>query len=88
MRASLMLIIARARRRPGRWLLAVVGVALAAGFAGAVAAEGTIAGDQAARVALRSLHELDRTFSVTYQGELTPAVRAQAIAPAAAGRER
>ena len=80
MRGPLMLIIARARRRPGRWLLPVVGIALAAGFAGAVVVEGTIAGDRAARVALGSLTQLDRTFSVTYQGELTPGVRTQALA--------
>ena len=80
MRAPLMLIIARARRRPGRWLLPVVGIALAAGFAGAVAVEGTVAGDRAARVSLGTLHELDRAFSVTYQGELTPGVRTQALA--------
>ena len=80
MRGPLMLIIARARRRPGRWLLPVVGIALAAGFAGAVAVEGTVAGDRAARVSLGTLHELDRAFSVTYQGELTPGVRTQALA--------
>ena len=79
-RGPLMLIVARARRRPGRWLLPVLGIALAAGFAGAVAAEGTVAGDRAARVSLHSLTPVDRTFSVTYQGELTPAVRAQALA--------
>jgi hypothetical protein len=32
------LVLARARRRPGRWLLMVVGLALATAFAGAVAA--------------------------------------------------
>ena len=38
--APLSLAAARARRRPGRWLLPALGVALAAAFAGAVAAEG------------------------------------------------
>jgi hypothetical protein len=76
----LMLIAARARRRLQRWLLPVLGIALAAGFAGAVAAEGTIAGDQAARAALRTLSPLDRTFSVTLQDVLTPEARARAVA--------
>jgi hypothetical protein len=79
LRASLMLIAARARRRPQRWLLPVLGIALAAGFAGAVAAEGTIAGDQAARASLRSLSSLDRTFSVTLQEMLTLSARRQAV---------
>jgi hypothetical protein len=80
MRGPLLLIAARARRRPQRWLLPALGIALAAGFAGAVAAEGTIAGDQAGRAALRSLSPLDRTFSITVQDVLTPSARAQAIA--------
>jgi hypothetical protein len=78
--SPLTLVAARARRRPGRWLLTVLGVALAAAFAGAVAAEGTIAGDQAARSVLASLSPLDRTVRVTWQGVVTPGVRRQAQA--------
>ena len=53
--APLSLAAARARRRPGRWLLPALGVALAAAFAGAVVAEGTIAADQSARSVLSRL---------------------------------
>jgi hypothetical protein len=79
-RAMLSLALARARRRPGRWLLTVVGIALAVGFAGAVASESTIAGDQAARTSLRGGSELDRTVRVTSPGIVTPAVERQARA--------
>ncbi len=78
--APLTLVAARARRRPGRWLLTALGVAVAAAFAGAVAAEGTIAGDQAARSMLAGSSPLERTIRVTWQGALTTAVRRQAQA--------
>ncbi len=72
--APLMLIAARARRRPGRWLLTAAGVALATAFAVAVVAQGTIAGDQAARAALSGLSPLDRAVQVTYYGTASPSV--------------
>ncbi|MGO9788915.1 MAG: hypothetical protein ACLP8S_05110 [Solirubrobacteraceae bacterium] len=77
----MMLIAARARRRPASWLLPALGIALAVAFAGAVAAEGVIAGDQAARVTLDALTPLQRTVRVSWQGSLTPAVgrRARAL---------
>ncbi len=82
MRAVLTLIAARAGRRGGRglihWLLPVLGIALATAFAGAVAAESTIAGDQAARSSLNSLSPLDRAVRITWQGVVTPGVAAQA----------
>ncbi len=74
----LTLILARARRRPGRWLLSALGIALTVAFAGAVAAEGTIAGDQAARSVLRGRSDSDRAVRVTWQGPVTPSVRRQA----------
>lgn len=76
--APLALVAARARRRPGRWLLPALGVALAAAFAGAVAAEGTIAADQSARSVLTGLSPLARTVRVTWQGVVTDSVRRQA----------
>ncbi len=72
--ATTMLVLARARRRPGRWLLTALGLALATAFAGAVAAESTIAGDQAARSVLAGLSPLARTVRVTWQGPITPGV--------------
>src|SRR5207253_6053088 len=69
--AVLGLVVARARRRPGAWLAPALGIALAAAFAAAVAAEGTIAGDQAARTALSRAAPLDRTVRVTWQGTPT-----------------
>jgi hypothetical protein len=75
-----MLIAARARRRPGRWLLTALGVALAVAFAGAVAGEATIAGDQGARSVLAGLTPLDRAVRVTWQGFATPAVAREARA--------
>jgi hypothetical protein len=75
--APLRLVAARARR-PRRWLLPAAGIALAAGFAGGVAAEGVIAGDHAARSVLDGLSPVDRTVAVTWQGPLTPAASRQA----------
>jgi hypothetical protein len=76
--ATTRLVLARARRRPGRWLLIALGLALATAFAGAVAGESTIAGDQAARSVLTGLSPLDRTVRVTWQGPFTPAVEHRA----------
>jgi hypothetical protein len=76
--APLLLIAARARRGPRRWTLPVLGLALATAFAATVAAEGTIAGDQAARSVLTALSPLQRTVRVTWQGPLTPGVSSAA----------
>jgi hypothetical protein len=73
--APLELVRARARRRPGLWLLPALGLALAGAFAAAVAAEGTLAGDQSARAALAGLAPLDRTVRVTWTGPLSAAER-------------
>jgi hypothetical protein len=78
--AVMPLVAARARRRPGRWLLPALGVALAAAFAGGVAAEGTIAADQSARSVLGGLSPMGRTVRVTWQGVVTASVRRQARA--------
>ena len=77
---ALMLAFARARRRPGRALAPGLGIALAAAFIGAVWAEGTIAGEQAARAALSSLTPAQRAVMVTWQGTATRAVDRQARA--------
>jgi hypothetical protein len=76
--APLHLVLARARHRPSRWLLPVLGIAVATAFAAGVAVQGTIAADHAARNALSALTPLQRTVSVTWQGPLTPAVPRQA----------
>jgi hypothetical protein len=76
--ATMTLVLARARRRPGRWLLTALGVALATAFAGAIAAESTIAGDQAARSSLSGLSAVGSAVRVTWQGVVTPAVERQA----------
>ncbi len=76
--AALALVAARARRRPGRWLLPALGIALAAAFAGAVAAEGAVAGDQSARDVLHGLSPLARSVRVSWQGPVTGPVRRQA----------
>ncbi len=77
----LRLVRARARRRPGRWLLTVLGLACATAFTGAVAAQSTIAGDRAAHAVLSGLTQLDRAVRVTWPGVVTPTVshRAQAL---------
>lgn len=73
----LIVIAARARRRPGRWLLPALGIALAVGFAGTVAVEGTVAGTRAARSALGGLDPLQRSVRVGWDGPVTAAVRQQ-----------
>jgi hypothetical protein len=77
-RAVLGLVAARARRQPGRWLLPVLGIALATAFAATVAAEGTIAGEQASRAVLGGLTPLQRAVRITWQGSVTPAVERRA----------
>jgi hypothetical protein len=76
--APLTLVSGRARRRPVSWLLPALGLALATAFAGAVAAEGTVAGDQSARSVLDSLSPLDRTVRVSWQGPVTSEVTREA----------
>jgi hypothetical protein len=66
--APLILVVARARRRPSRWLLTILGLALATAFACAIAAEGTITGDRAARAVLSSVPVTQRAVTVTWQG--------------------
>jgi hypothetical protein len=77
---ALALALARARRRPWRGLAPALGIALAAAFIGAVWAEGTIAGEQAARARLASLAPAQRAVTVTWQGAATAAVDRQARA--------
>lgn len=69
----LQLVAARVRRRPGRWLLMVGGLALVAGLGGSVAALGTITADQSARRVLGSLPTLGRVVRVSWPGDATPA---------------
>ncbi len=78
MAAPLCLVLARARRRPRRWLLPALGIALAAAFAGGVAAESQITADHAARAALAAVSPLDRMVRLTYNGTFSPAVVRQA----------
>jgi hypothetical protein len=79
-RAVLALVAARARRQPGRWLLPMLGISLATAFAATVAAEGTIAGEQASRAVLSGLTPLQRVVRITWQGPVTPAVERRARA--------
>ena len=78
--APLMLAAARGRRRPVRWLLPALGIALAAAFGIGVAAQSQVAGDQAARSVLDKASPLDRDVRVTWQGPVTPSVAGQARA--------
>ena len=57
-----------------------LGIALAAAFIGAVWAEGTIAGEQAARLGAAGLTPAQRAVTITWQGAATPAVDRQARA--------
>jgi hypothetical protein len=78
--SPLWLVVARARRRPGRWALPWLGIALAAAFAVAVAAEGTIAGDQSARSVLSAISPLDRTVRVSWSAPVAPPLSERARA--------
>jgi hypothetical protein len=78
--APLMLAAARGRRRPFRWLLPALGIALAAAFAAGVAAEAQIAGDQSARSVLAATSPLDSEVRVTWEGPVSPGVADQARA--------
>src|SRR5512146_2290183 len=78
--APLILVVARGRRRPARWLLPALGIALAAAFAAGVAAESQIAGDQSARAVLDGASPLDSQVRVTWQGPVSPGVANRAHA--------
>src|SRR4051794_39565768 len=75
--APLALAAARVRRHPARWLLPAAGLALAIAAGAAVIGTGTIAGDQAARRALRALPPSERTVRLTWSGGLTDAEEAR-----------
>src|SRR6185369_333667 len=78
--APLMLAAARVRRRPARWLLPVLGIALATAFAAGVAAESQIASDESARSVLDRVSPLATEVRVTWQGAVSPGVADQARA--------
>jgi hypothetical protein len=78
--APLTLAAARGRRRPARWLLPALGIALAVMFAVGVAAQSQIAGDQSARSVLTGTSPLDSEVRVTWQGPAGPGVADQARA--------
>jgi hypothetical protein len=78
--APVSIVLARARRRPRRWLLAGLGLALAAAFAGTVLAESTIAGDAGAHAALAAVAPQDRVVRVTWPALLNPEVQRTARA--------
>src|ERR1700757_662282 len=78
--APLILVTARARRRPARWLLPALGIALAAAFAAGVAAESQIAGDESARSVLDRASPLATEVRVAWQGAISPGVADQARA--------
>src|SRR6266704_6274674 len=78
--APLMLAAARGRRRPARWLLPVLGIALAAAFAAGVAAESQIASDESARSVLDRASPPATEVRVTWQGAVSPGVADQARA--------
>src|SRR6266700_1536746 len=78
--APLMLAAARGRRRPARWLLPALGIALAAAFAAGVAAQSQVAGDESARSVLGQTSPLASEVRVTWQGTVSPGVAGQARA--------
>ncbi|MGB9185443.1 MAG: hypothetical protein WCB67_15390, partial [Solirubrobacteraceae bacterium] len=71
--APLTFVLARGIRRPARWLAAGLGLALATGFACAVAGEASISGDQSAQAVLRDAPAPSRTVILTAQGPGTRA---------------
>jgi hypothetical protein len=75
-----MLAVARGRRRPARWLLPALGIALAAAFAATVAAQAQIAGDQSARSVLANAAPAGSEVRVIWSGPVTPSVAEQATA--------
>ena len=79
-RGPLVLVLARARRHPRRWVMPSLAMALAVALAGAVTAEAVIVGDHAARAILRHASPAERTVRLTWTGPLTPTVTRQAHA--------
>jgi len=75
-----MLAAARGRRRPVRWLLPALGIALATAFAIGVAAQSQVTGDQAARSVLGKASAVDTEVRVTWPGPVSPGVADQARA--------
>ncbi len=75
-----MLAAARGRRRPSRWLLPALGIALAVAFAAGVAAQSQIASDESARSVLEATSPLDSEVRVTWQGSISSGVADQARA--------
>jgi hypothetical protein len=78
--APLRLAAARGRRRPARWLLPALGIALAAAFGAGVAAQAQIAGDLSARSVLAAASPADSAVRVIWPGPVSPSVAAQATA--------
>src|SRR5581483_7947615 len=76
--AILGLIRARMLARPGRAAFIVVGLAIATAFTGSVAAEGTIAGDRAARSVLARLSPLERAIRLTTSDIVDPSTERHA----------
>ncbi len=74
----LIVVVARARRRPGRWLLAALGIACAAAFAGSIATAAIVTADHSARRALAGASPLARSVRVTWSGVVTPTIERQA----------
>jgi hypothetical protein len=81
-------VAARVRRRPGRWLWPALGLTLAVAFACDVAAEGTIAGDRAARATLAQLGPLQRAVTVTDQQPVSNAAEPHRVEKHRPGRSR
>src|SRR5580693_5542700 len=75
-----MLAAARGRRRPARWLLPALGIALAAAFVAGVAAQAQVAGDQSARSVLAGVPPVDSQVRVIWAGPVSPGVTDQARA--------
>lgn len=73
----LALVMARARR-PGRFVMCALGLAIAIAFGGTILAEATIVGDQAARRVIDQASPLARSVRVDWLGPGSPAVSAQA----------
>src|ERR1700689_5590615 len=75
-----MVAVARGRRRPARWLLPALGIALAAAFAATVAAQAQVAGNQRARSVLGHAAPAGSEVRVIWSGPVTPGVAEQAAA--------
>ena len=75
-----MLAAARGRRRPARWLLPALGIALAAAFAAGVAAQSQVAGDQSARSVLDNASPLTARSASPGRDQSAPRVADQAQA--------